>query len=291
MTSTEEAPIELIDAQIHPPKVDPDWAVGLSAEQALAASIELAVASMDAVGVRAAVVNHDLEHVLAFVRRHPDRFAGVPFGWFADVPWRAASPDDRSDDERIAELAATPGIIGVRALIGLPDGERVARLRAGAYDTSFEAAQRHGLPLCITMHGFMPDLHPTIRAFPDLVFVLDHVGLYTPPFAPAGADPLADLPAVLEFAQYPNVVVKFTGVPSLSAGSYPFPDVWPPMHRLLSAFGLERCMWGSDFTRCAPLHNYRDAVDFVLATDELSTSDKRQLCSLSIRRWLRWPSD
>lgn len=278
--------MEIVDAQIHGLTPVTDLGDAFTAEQVLVASAELAVASMDAVGVSAAIVNSRMPYVRAYLTRYPDRFAGLPFIGF---------PEPEPDDVHgyVAELAAIPSVIGVRLVVGIPDdGSRVALLQQGAFDGTFSAARHHGLPVFVTAHGFLPALHNTLRRFSDLMFVLDHVGLQTPPRRYQPSPTLfEELPHVLDLAQYPNVLVKFTGVPSLSSQPYPFADVWPYMHKLLDAFGIDRCMWGSDFTRCKPLHTYREAVDFLLLTDEVSAADKETLFSGSIRRWLRWSTD
>ena len=38
-------------------------------------------------------------------------------------------------------------------------------------------------------------------------------------------------------------------------------DIWDPVCRLVDAFGLDRCMWGTDWTRAAPVVAYKPAVD------------------------------
>ena len=62
----------------------------------------------------------------------------------------------------------------------------------------------------------------------------------------------------LRLAAYPNVAVKATGLPSLSREPYPFRDVWGPLLRVVEAFGCERVMWGTDFTRVAELATYEE---------------------------------
>jgi hypothetical protein len=88
---------------------------------------------------------------------------------------------------------------------------------------------------------------------------------------------------------------------------YPFDDVWPHFHQVLKAFGPERCMWASDFTRMrwgvsylpgqptnvwpprSQWRSYADALYHLLHTKEVSQSDKEQLFSGAVRRALRWP--
>ena len=200
-----------------------------------------------------------------------------------------AWPELKSDfpvAECLAELGATPGMVGIRLIIATES--RAEILQTGGYEPYLVAAERNGLAVFVTLPGQVPALQDSVRRHPDLTFVIDHLGLYTPTSLPSGVDPLVGLPEVLALARYPNVTVKCTGVPSLSSQPYPFTDVWPAMHRYLEAFGVERLFWGSDFTRCKPLHTYREAVDFLLSTEEVTAAEKEALFSGSITRWLRW---
>jgi L-fuconolactonase len=70
---------------------------------------------------------------------------------------------------------------------------------------------------------------------------------------------------------------------------------------VVDAFGPQRLMWGSDFTRLrwipvvgglAPReqwHYYSDSVGYLRDTTELSASDKELIFGGTIRRVLRWP--
>jgi L-fuconolactonase len=273
----------IIDAQIHPVHPTTEWSESFAPEQALEASIELAVAAMSAVGVDAAMVNWDLATVQAYVDRYPDRFCGLPGGG-------PMVPIETTVDEYVAGLKASPGIQGLRLAFAHPlDDSRIEIFRRGEYEPYLEACERHGLPVFVLMHGFLPELHATLKAHPDLPVILDHLGLHTPPVRPAGEHLFEEVPDVVDLAQFPNVAVKFTGAPSLSLEPYPFADVWARLRPMIDAFGVDRLMWGSDFTRCASLHSYRESVDFLLHTDEMSASDKEALLSGTFRRWLGWP--
>ena len=69
---------------------------------------------------------------------------------------------------------------------------------------------------------------------------------------------------------------------------YPFAEVWPFLHRYVEAFGAERLMWGSDYTRCRGMHTYSEAVNFLRYTDELGESDKEQILGKTLRSILHW---
>lgn len=63
------------------------------------------------------------------------------------------------------------------------------------------------------------------------------------------AEPSADLPKLVALAKHDSVVVKISGVGTLSKQPFPYKDIWDPLRRIFDAFGLDRCMWGTDWTR------------------------------------------
>ena len=76
-------------------------------------------------------------------------------------------------------------------------------------------------------------------------------GIMQPRTPPAPPQPWADLPKVLELARRPNAVIKVSGACTLSREPYPFPDIWDPLARVFDAWGFDRCLWGTDWTRRA----------------------------------------
>jgi predicted TIM-barrel fold metal-dependent hydrolase len=134
---------------------------------------------------------------------------------------------------------------------------------------------------------------------PDLVVIIDHMGMPAPPTLPLSDGLLATLPDLLELARFANIAVKFTGVPALSTEEYPFAGLWPSLHQVINAFRPERLMWGSDYTRVTGRHrhppdpggrlNYGELIDFFRYTPELGAADKEVMLGGATRRWFRWP--
>jgi predicted TIM-barrel fold metal-dependent hydrolase len=118
--------------------------------------------------------------------------------------------------------------------------------------------------------------------------VIDHVGLQQPFEPPPPAQPFADLPKVLVLAAHRNVAIKITGACTLSRESYPFKDIWDPLARIFDAFGLDRCLWGTDWTRAVGLLTYQQGVDSFRHSDRLSDSDKRTLMGGALQRVYTW---
>jgi L-fuconolactonase len=195
-------------------------------------------------------------------------------------------PERPDAAEFVARWMDCPRTVGLRVL-AVAEDERQA-LRDGRYDAVFAAAQHHGVPICIYPVGQAGVIARLARRFSELPLVIDHLGLAQPPMRRAQADRFAGLEEVLALAQYPNVTVKLSGTPTLSRQALPFADVWPSVHRLLEAFGVEHVMWGTDWTRTRPICGLHEQVRFLTDTDELSTSDKRQLLSATARRVFRW---
>jgi predicted TIM-barrel fold metal-dependent hydrolase len=104
-------------------------------------------------------------------------------------------------------------------------------------------------------------------------------------------DPFARLPDLLAVSSHPNVAVKLTGAPTLRTTPYSFNDLWPHLHQIVNAFGVDRVMWGSDWTRATDWCSYTEATDYMRDTSELSASDKAQIMGRSLRRIFRWQAN
>jgi predicted TIM-barrel fold metal-dependent hydrolase len=149
-------------------------------------------------------------------------------------------------------------------------------------------AARHGLPLCVLGWGRLPLIGQLAARHPDTQLVVDHLGLQQPFEPPPPPEPFADLPKLLALARYPNVAVKVTGAATLSHQGFPFADLWEPLGRIFDAFGIGRCMWGTDWTRATGLVSYGDAVAAFRDTEHLSSDDRAALMGGTLQRIFGW---
>ena len=149
-------------------------------------------------------------------------------------------------------------------------------------------AARLSLPVNLHIAGRLEQGIELIRRHPDTRIVVDHLGLVQPHEPPVPAEPWVELPKVLTLAAMKNVAIKITGACTLSHQSYPFEDLWEPLERIFDAFGLHRCLWGTDWTRATALVTYAEAVDAFRETTRLSPSDKELLMGASLARIYRW---
>jgi predicted TIM-barrel fold metal-dependent hydrolase len=195
------------------------------------------------------------------------------------------NPTDPAVAETIADWAATPGTIGIRLMLQRdaatdPDDPGLTRVLA--------AAAQHHLPVNIMGTGRLEQVAQMVARHPQTHVVIDHLGLPQPFEPPAPPEPFADLPKLLALAQYANVAVKISGACTLSHAPFPFSDIWDPLARIFDAFGLQRCLWGTDWTRAIKVVSYRDGVEAFRVTDRLSDSDKAMLMGEALTRVYKW---
>lgn len=240
------------------------------------------VAAMDAVGVDGALLvspftmyRYDASYALSVHAAHPGRFALI----------KPVDPSDPAVAETIAAWAATPGAVGVRIMLNRdvstdPADPGINRVLA--------ASARHALPVNLLAWGRLAQVRELASRNPDTQLVLDHLGLQQPFAPPPPAQPFAELPQVIALAALPNLAIKITGACTLSHEPFPYPDIWEPLGRIFAAFGLERCLWGTDWTRAVALLSYAQGVEAFRVTDRLSASDRTTLMGGALTRIYKW---
>jgi len=82
---------------------------------------------------------------------------------------------------------------------------------------------------------------------------------------------------VVELANRKNAVIKITGACTLSKAPYPLPDIWDPLARIFDAWGFDRCLRATDWTRAFAVVNYQQAMELFLKTDRLNISERAML--------------
>jgi L-fuconolactonase len=273
----------IIDAQVHAYERDHPgrpWAAVLTGPAQVTG--DDMVAAMDAVGVDGALLispftmyRYDASYAVEVGRKYPGRFGLI----------KPVNPSDPAVVETIADWKATPGTVGIRIMMNRDVSEDPAD---PGINRVLAAGARHGLPVNILCWGRTEQARALAARNPNTSIVIDHLGLQQPFEPPPPAQPFADLPKVLAVAREPNVAIKITGACTLSREAYPYKDIWDPLARIFDAFGIERCMWGTDWTRAVKLLTYQQDVDAFRNSDRLSESDKRMLMGGTLQRVYRW---
>ncbi len=60
------------------------------------------------------------------------------------------------------------------------------------------------------------------------------------------------------------------------------------MGKVFDAFGFDRCMWGTDWTRAVELLNYEQGVQAFRVADALSDSERSTLMGGSLTKIYNW---
>ena len=93
---------------------------------------------------------------------------------------------------------------------------------------------------------------------------------------------------MLALAKRPNAVIKVSGACTLSKQPYPFNDIWDPLAKVFDAWGFERCLWGTDWTRAFEVVNFAQAVTPFIGTDRLSESERAMLMGGACAKAYGW---
>jgi predicted TIM-barrel fold metal-dependent hydrolase len=240
------------------------------------------VAAMDAVGVDGALLvspfsmyRYDASYAVAVHAAHPTRFRLI----------KPVHTTDPGIADTIADWAVTPGAVGVR--IFLRDDVSSDPADPGI-NRALIAAVRHNLPVNLACSGRLGQAAQLAARNPNTQLVIDHLGLQQPQAPPPPAEPFADLPKLLALAAHKNIAVKISGACTLSHEPFPYKDLWDPLGRIFDAFGFERCMWGTDWTRAVGLLTYKEGVESFRVTDRLSDSDRAMLMGRALQRIYNW---
>jgi predicted TIM-barrel fold metal-dependent hydrolase len=245
----------IIDSQVHAYEANtpkrpwhgvPNWPDHVTGDEM--------VAAMDEVGVDGAIFisafsmyRYDASYAVEVQRTHPGRFAII----------KPVDPDDPAAAEVVADWKQTPGAVGIRIMM---TKEAKREPNDPGLDRILRAAVRHDFPVNILCWGNVDAGTALIDRHPDTRFIIDHLAILQPRTPPAPPEPWADLPKVLDLAKRKNAVIKVSGACTLSREPYPFPDIWNPLARVFDAWGFDRCLWGTDWTRAYAVVNYEQAV-------------------------------
>lgn len=273
----------IIDAQVHAYEANtprrpwhkvPNWPAHVTGDEM--------VLAMDKVGVDGAIFvspftmyRYDASYAIEVQQAHPDRFALV----------KPVDPDNPAVADDIAEWKKTPGAVGIRIMMTPDTG--LDGTQPGL-DRILRAAVRSGLPVNMLCRGNLDAAMTLIDRHPETRFIIDHLGLIQPHTPPPLAEPWSDLPKVLDLARRPNAVIKISGACTLSREKYPFSDIWDPLARVFEAWGLERCLWGTDWTRTYVLVNYEQSVEPFRLTDRLNDSERAMLMGGACAKVYGW---
>ena len=259
--------VPLIDSHVHVWKHDAAFPFAEGAKPpAEDASAEMLLELMKANGVVRTVIvqvihyRWDNRYLADVLRRYPGVFKGV----CRVDPQSSAAPDE------LARLTEKEGFHGVRLSPGAgADGDWI---RGPLMPALWGRCAELKVPMTLLIPGSrIADVEGLIKANPGLQVVIDHMADVSPTRP-------KELEMLVGLARFPRVFVKISHLWSLSKEAYPYADMVPQVKSLVSAFGVSRLMWGTDWPISLKQLSYGQAVD--LYRDHLgflSVRDREQI--------------
>ena len=239
------------------------------------------VAAMDSVGVDGAILispkslyEYDASYALEVYAKHPNKFGLVkPF-----------DPESKTVAEEVEEWAATPGVVGARIMLRPHEFTDYAP----GLSSILDVGSKVGIPINIMCSGNLDLFSQLAAKHPNTQMVIDHLGIPQPHLPPVPENPFADLDKVVSLAKHDNVVIKISGAGTLSHEPFPYAAIWEPLSKIFDAFGLDRCLWGTDWTRAVELLTYKEGVEAFRVTDSLSYTERATLMGGSLSKIYNW---
>lgn len=273
----------IVDAQVHLWKAESEdwkWVPGMVPQLPEPFTIEKLVPLMDEAGVDRAVIvppswpGDRNDYGLEAARRYPDRFG---------VMGRIALKNPQSA-ALLPKWKEQPGMLGVRLTFL---GENTPWLTDGTADWFWPAAEKAGLPVMFFAPGRSALIGPIAEKHPQLQLIIDHNGITGTMMKDNTLTAAID--QTVAVAKYPNVSIKMSASPAVSAEAWPYRDMVVHLKRIFDAYGPQRCYWGTDLTNSWAKGSYRQRVTHF--TDELnflSDSDKDWVMGKAILARLKW---
>ncbi len=239
------------------------------------------VKAMDEVGVDGALLvspfslyGYDASYALEVHNHYPDRFRLIK-------PFDIKSKSIRED---LVEWASRPGVVGARLML---TDSRLRVSEQGVYEM-FSAASKEDIPINVMCSGNLSVFKELAKTYPNTRLIIDHLGLEQPFVPPPPDDPFHDIDQVIEVSKFDNVAIKISGACTLSHESFPYDDIWPYLERIFEAYGIERCMWGTDWTRAVELLSYEQGVESFRLTDTISENERNILMGGALSKIYNW---
>ena len=120
-------------------------------------------------------------------------------------------------------------------------------------------------------YAYKPEsMKELIGMFPDVAFVIEHGGYYTP-----GCDE-ESWQAMVALGRLENVYMGICAMGVLLEDPYPCEKADMLLRRIKNVIGAEKLIWGTDIPSTLKLYTYRQMLDAVFLSDALSSAEKEK---------------
>lgn len=220
--------------------------------------------------VQAADSEAETEFLLGLADQH-DWILGV-------VGWVDLAADQAA--QSIARLSAHPKLVGLRPMLqDLPDDQWI--LNEGL-TPAISAMIHHSLTFdALVMPRHLPYLKQFLKTWPELRVVVDHCAkpaIRSGAFQPWAAD-------LAEVAAFPQVMCKMSGLATEAGDNWTAKDLAPYMDHVLTVFGPERVLFGSDWPVLTLAGSYSDwwATLWTNCLEQATKTDRQRILETNPR--------
>ncbi|XP_030956645.1 uncharacterized protein LOC115978894 [Quercus lobata] len=275
-TKTPPSQTKIIDSHLHvwasPQEAADKYPYFPGQETTLPGNVDFLLECMAEAGVDGALIvqpiNHKFDHslVTSVLNKYPTKFVGCCL---------ANPAEDGSGVKQLEHLILKDGYRAVRFNPYLwPSGQQMTNEVGKAM---FSKAGELGVPVgFMCMKGLrlhLSEIEKLCTEFPSTVVLLDHLAFCKPP---TNDDESLAFSELLNLSRFPQVYVKFSALFRVSRMPFPYQDLSNIFSQIISSFGANRVMWGSDFPFVVPECGYKgakEAVSLIANQVPLSSSE------------------
>ncbi|CAH2059263.1 unnamed protein product, partial [Thlaspi arvense] len=266
----------VIDSHLHiwasPQEVAATYPYFPGQEPTLTGDVDFLLKNMEEARVDGALIvqpiNHKFDHslVTSVLKKYPSKFVGCCL---------ANPAEDGSGIKQLENLVLESNYRAVRFNPYLwPSGQKMTNAVGKAM---FSKAGELGVPvgfMCMKgLHLHIEEIEELCTEFPKTVVLLDHAGFCK---VPENGDAKLAYTQLMKLSRFPQVYVKFSALFRISRTGFPYQDLSPLLSQVVSNFGANRVMWGSDFPFVVLECGYkeaREAVTIIAKQASLSNSE------------------
>ncbi|KAL5552663.1 hypothetical protein UlMin_040064 [Ulmus minor] len=242
-----EAKSKIIDSHLHvwasPQQAADKFPYFPGQEPTLTGDSDLLLQCMEEANVDGALIvqpiNHKFDHslVTSVLKSYPTKFLGCCL---------ANPAEDGIGVKHLEHLVLEDGYRAVRFNPYLwPSGQKMTNEVGRAL---FSKAGELGVPvglMCMKGLGLhISEIEQLCSEFPSTVVLLDHFAFCKPPTNDEESKAFSEL---LNLSRFPQIFVKFSAFFRVSRKPFPYEDLSITLSQVVSRFGANRVMWGTDF--------------------------------------------
>ncbi|KAF7039446.1 hypothetical protein CFC21_049441 [Triticum aestivum] len=270
------ASCKVVDSHLHvwasPLQAAEGYPFSPGQEPTLRGDVDFLLECMDEAGVDGALIvqpiNHMFDHslVTSVLKKYPSKFIGCCL---------ANPADDGSGIKQLEHLIVQEKYRAVRFNPNLwPSGQKMTNeVGRSLFAKAGELGAPVGIMVMKGISSYIQEIEELCTDYPATTVIFDHMAFCKPP---TNDDEEKAFSSFLNLSRFPQVYVKYSALFRITREAYPYEDTSQLLSRVISSYGANRIMWGSDFPYVVPECGYKgakEAISHVAGKVAVSSSD------------------